>query len=162
MLLWAACLAAIVTGAPCPNLSCKVFANSTACRGANATVARGSDCVPPFCFRCVAVVNATSVSQVAACGATCDVTGVTWSVLQASVCGFGVGLTASVQCAAVSGGNTTSPIPALSEGAVAGILVGFAVAIGVAVFLYCWHAVRQQEQRRAKLQEEDQHVLNAS
>lgn len=140
-------LAALAAAAPCPSVSCKVFANSTWCRGANVTVS--GDCVPPFCFRCVAVVNASSVSQVAVCGAACDVAGVSWSVFQASTCGFGVGLTSSVQCAATTGGgNSTAPLPALGDGAIAGIMVGFAVAIGVVVFSYCWHVVKHDPRRQ--------------
>src|SRR4051794_7139921 len=90
-------------GALCPNLQCRVFANTTSCHGANETVSKNQSCFPPFCFRCLILAN-RSASQVAACGTSCDASGdgISWSDLQPSLCAFGVGVSASLQCAAIT------------------------------------------------------------
>lgn len=136
----------------CPRdpLSCVVFNSTTStnslCVGNNVTVPKLADCVNNVCFRCVVAQNKTQFSfSDQGCSACPNQT--QWFDVTSSVCSYFVGSKQSMLCSVV---QTTAPaknttVPAqLSDGAVAGILVGLLVATAVGVTLYCMFLNRQQ------------------
>lgn len=144
LFLIALALLSVVHGQPCATVECIVFPAATSCSDTGVANQTASQCLDGnLCFQCL---NGTS--RVGSCNQCNESTVPSWYTL-ATGCTYLLDATLrkSILCfpAPPPAANTTAPSPQLSDGAVAGILVAFAVLLGVAITLGCLHVHRAKE-----------------
>jgi hypothetical protein len=148
-------VAAVTTIGPCKTNTCVTCNSTAACGTCNKTVSYSTvvSCIYGVCVRCL---NNITTQLGPATGVNNSVS--KWADVQVGVCTYFWDTLSSVTCSVVVASKaTTTPAPTLSDGAIAGILVGMLVMTLVIVIIVNFvrlHFIRKRNLEDLKRQSE--------
>lgn len=134
----------------CSSVSCGACQNATASSPSSSVVffSPSVSCGLNVCMRCVG--NSTTQVAYSPLGCSqCGSANLTWYQMNTVVgCSFFIDAPITLYCTLRPPNvTTTAPVPQLSQGAVAGIIVALFVCVVAAITLYCFVLYRQNPSR---------------